>query len=137
LIPVKVFELVAQTNFQKIGSDVAVNGGVFKNYFLKLVRKLDKSNLRYFIWGHFGNSHLHLNLVPRNELENEPAASIFDEHIREAISLGGTYSAEHGTGKLKRKYLELMYGKEIVDKMKEIKLKFDPKNLLGRGNLFF
>jgi D-lactate dehydrogenase (cytochrome) len=137
LIPVKVFELVAQTNFQKIGSDVAVNGGVFKNYFLKLVQRLDKSNLRYFIWGHFGNSHLHLNLVPRNELENELAASIFDEHIREAISLGGTYSAEHGTGKLKRKYLELMYGKEIVDKMKEIKLKFDPKNLLGRGNLFF
>ncbi|MGB9772242.1 MAG: FAD-binding oxidoreductase [Candidatus Kapaibacteriota bacterium] len=137
LIPVRVFELVAKTNYHKIGSDVAVNDYVFSRYLSKLVKLLEDSHLQYFIWGHFGNSHLHLNLVPRNEKENELALKIYDDHILEAISLGGTYSAEHGTGKLKRKYLELMYGREVVEKMREIKLKFDPKNLLGRGTLFF
>lgn len=137
MVPTRVFELVARTNYHKIGSDVAVNDFVFPNYYLKLVKLLDESNLQYFIWGHFGNSHLHLNLIPRNEKENELAQKIYEAHIVEAISLGGTYSAEHGTGKLKRKYLELVYGKANVEKMKEIKLKFDPKNLLGRGNLFF
>lgn len=136
LIPTRVFELVSQTNYHKIGSDVAVNDGIFKNFYLLLEKKLVKSNLQYFIWGHFGNSHLHLNIVPRNEKENLLAKEIYDWHIAEAITFGGTYSAEHGTGKLKRNFLEMMYGTEIVQQMKEIKLKFDPKNLLGRGNLF-
>jgi FAD/FMN-containing dehydrogenase len=78
-----------------------------------------------------------LNIIPRNEQESQLAEKIFDEHIAEAITLGGTYSAEHGTGKLKRKYFQMMFGSEIVQKMKEIKLKFDPKNLLNRGVLFF
>lgn len=137
LVPVRVFERVAETNFKKIGSDVAVNDGVFKNYYQKLVKMLDETSLQYFIWGHFGNSHIHLNLVPRTESENELAQKIYDWHVAEAIALGGTYSAEHGTGKLKKKYLEMMYGRNNVEKMKEIKLKFDPKDLLGRGNLFF
>lgn len=136
LIPVRVFELVSKSNYQKIGSDVAVNDWVFKNYFLQVLSKLEHSNLQYFIWGHFGNSHIHLNLIPRNQEEEALAREIFDWHIQTALQLGGTYSAEHGTGKLKRKYLEMMYGKDIVDKMKKIKLAFDPKNLLGQGNLF-
>jgi len=136
-IPVKVFEMLSQSQFQKIGSDVATNDAVFRNYYFKLLRSLENSGLVYFIWGHFGNSHLHLNIIPRNEQENQLAEKIFDEHIAEAIMLGGTYSAEHGTGKLKRKYFQMMFGSEIVQKMKEIKLKFDPKNLLNRGVLFF
>jgi D-lactate dehydrogenase (cytochrome) len=129
--------MLSQSQFQKIGSDVATNDTVFRNYYFKLLRGLENSGLVYFIWGHFGNSHLHLNIIPRNEQENQLAEKIFDEHIAEAIMLGGTYSAEHGTGKLKRKYFQMMFGSEIVQKMKEIKLKFDPKNLLNRGVLFF
>lgn len=136
-IPTRVFELVAKTKYHKIGSDVAVHDGIFKNFYLLLENRLQNSNLQYFVWGHFGNSHLHLNIVPRNEDENRLAKEIYDWHILEAITLGGTYSAEHGTGKLKRKYLEMMYGTEIVEKMKQIKLAFDPKNLLGKGNFFF
>ncbi|MFN3306868.1 MAG: FAD-binding oxidoreductase [Candidatus Kapaibacteriota bacterium] len=137
LIPVRVFEIVSKTNYQKIGSDVAVNDWVFKNYFHQVLSKLEKSNLQYFIWGHFGNSHIHLNIIPRNHCEDSLARKIFDWHVQTAIQLGGTYSAEHGTGKLKRKYLEWMYGKDLVEKMKNIKLAFDPKNLIGRGTLFF
>ena len=136
-IPLKVFEMLSKTQFQKIGSDVATNDAVFRNYYFKLLRSLENSGLEYFIWGHFGNSHFHLNILPRNERENQQAEKIFDQHIAEAINLGGTYSAEHGTGKLKRKYFEMMFGSDNVQKMKEIKLKFDPKNLLNRGNLFF
>ncbi len=137
LIPLRVFEIVSKSNYQKIGSDVAVNDWVFKNYYLQLLSKLGQSGLQYFIWGHFGNSHIHLNIIPRNHTEDSLAREIFDWHVQTAIQLGGTYSAEHGTGKLKRKYLELMYGKDIVDKMKNIKLAFDPKNLIGRGTMFF
>lgn len=137
LIPIKVFELLSKSPFTKIGSDVATHDGVFRNFYLKWAKQLEKSGLKHFIWGHFGNSHLHLNVVPTNGKEDNLAEKILDEHISEALILGGTYSAEHGTGKLKRKYFQMMFGEGNVQKMKEIKLKFDPKNLLNRGNLFF
>ncbi|MCX7879185.1 MAG: FAD-binding oxidoreductase [Ignavibacteria bacterium] len=135
-IPLKVFEIVAKSKFSKIGSDVSVPNQYFRNFYFEILDRLESSNLQYFIWGHFGNSHIHLNIIPETELENTLAKQIYDEHIEKAINIGGTYSAEHGTGKLKKKYLEKMYGKRIVEEMKRIKKIFDPKDLIGRGNLF-
>ncbi|MGQ9819858.1 MAG: FAD-binding oxidoreductase [Candidatus Kapaibacteriales bacterium] len=136
-IPQRVFELVARSKYQKVGSDVSVPDSMFKNYYLSLVETLYKSEIQFFIWGHIGNSHIHANLIPTNEEQNQLANEIYDDIVHRAIQLGGTFSAEHGTGKLKRKYLEMMYGSEVVAQMKKIKLLFDPKNLVGRGNLFF
>jgi D-lactate dehydrogenase (cytochrome) len=48
----------------------------------------------------------------------------------------GTVSAEHGIGKLKKPFLEMMYGKEIVKQFAAIKRVFDPDFILNCGNLF-
>lgn len=136
-IPQRVFELVARSDYQKVGSDVSVPDSLFKNYYLKLVETLHQSEIQFFVWGHIGNSHIHANLIPTTEEQNHLANKVYDESVQKAIELGGTFSAEHGTGKLKRKYLEMMYGAEVVSQMRQIKLLFDPKNLVGRGNLFF
>jgi D-lactate dehydrogenase (cytochrome) len=50
--------------------------------------------------------------------------------------LGGTISAEHGIGKLKREYLRELYGEEQLRAMASLKLAFDPVGILGRGNIF-
>jgi D-lactate dehydrogenase (cytochrome) len=50
--------------------------------------------------------------------------------------LGGTVSAEHGIGKLKRKYLDAMMGERYLNEMAELKRAFDPNGILGRGNMF-
>lgn len=136
-IPLRVFEIVARSRFNKIGSDTAVPDSCFRKYYTDFINDLDNSGIQYFIWGHIGNSHLHANLVPQNERENEFANKLYDKHVGVAIESGGTFSAEHGTGKLKRRYLEMLYGKETVAIMKSIKLLFDPKNLVGKGIMFF
>lgn len=56
--------------------------------------------------------------------------------MQKAIDLGGTVSAEHGIGKIKKKYLQQMIGVTGIESMKKIKNVLDPKNLLGKGNLF-
>ena len=50
--------------------------------------------------------------------------------------LGGTVSAEHGIGKLKRKYLAVMMGERYLNEMALIKRILDPNGILGRGNVF-
>jgi D-lactate dehydrogenase (cytochrome) len=136
-LPLRVFEIVARSRFNKIGSDTAVPDESFRKYYTDFINDLNNSGIQYFIWGHIGNSHLHANLVPQNEEESELASRLYDKHVGIAIELGGTFSAEHGTGKLKRKYLEMLYGKETVAIMKGIKLLFDPKNLVGKDIMFF
>jgi D-lactate dehydrogenase (cytochrome) len=50
--------------------------------------------------------------------------------------LGGCVSAEHGIGKLKAKYLNAMMGERYLNEMADLKRAFDPKGILGRGNIF-
>ena len=50
--------------------------------------------------------------------------------------LDGCVSAEHGIGKLKAKYLNVMLGERYINEMIELKRAFDPNGILGRGNMF-
>ena len=52
------------------------------------------------------------------------------------VKVGGTISAEHGIGKLKRDYLRELYGEDHLKEMAALKRAFDPAGILGRGNIF-
>ena len=52
------------------------------------------------------------------------------------VSLGGTVTAEHGIGKVKHPFLEVMLGKEGIEELRKFKLSLDPSNILGRDNMF-
>jgi D-lactate dehydrogenase (cytochrome) len=58
------------------------------------------------------------------------------QFLKYAASVGGTLSAEHGVGKLKREYLRLFYSYEQLREMAALKLALDPTGILGRGNIF-
>jgi D-lactate dehydrogenase (cytochrome) len=75
-------------------------------------------------------------MLPKNDAEAEKARHIYGRCVAQAIMLGGTVSAEHGIGKLKRKYLDAMMGERYLNEMAEIKRAFDPNGILGRGNMF-
>ncbi len=128
--------------FKKIGSiKIAIDASVPQEKFAQLYnfyKKIQKENLNLqtVIFGHIGENHLHFNLFPRNELQKELAEKIYVESIKKAVSLGGSGFAEHGVGKTKNKYLELMYGKEGVLEMAKIKKVFDPQCILSLDNIF-
>ncbi len=133
----KVNEYISRNNLRKLGTDVAVPDSEMISFYQYLISKMKKSEFAYVLYGHLGNSHFHLNILPKNEKEFLTGKDIYKAICLRAIELKGTVSAEHGIGKIKREYLIDMYGETIVNQMKEIKLKFDSKNLLNRGNLFF
>ena len=49
--------------------------------------------------------------------------------------MGGTVGAEHGLGKRKAHLLSIQYGCQAIDAMRAVKRRFDPRLLLGQGNL--
>jgi D-lactate dehydrogenase (cytochrome) len=56
--------------------------------------------------------------------------------VERAVSMRGTVSAEHGIGKTRHRYLEMMYGVNGVAEMARIKKTFDPSCILGIDNIF-
>ena len=135
-LPLAVNEHIARHQQRKVGTDMAVPDENFAAFLLYYKQILDASGLEYVIFGHIGDCHLHANMLPRDAAEAEKARHIYGRCVAQAIMLGGTVSAEHGIGKLKRKYLSAMLGERYLNEMADIKRAFDPKGILGRGNIF-
>ena len=135
-LPEKVNEYISKNNLRKLGTDVAVPHDKFEELYFYSKNEVKKENIRYVIFGHFGNSHMHLNMLPKDQKEYETGESIYKKICIKSIELGGTVSAEHGIGKIKTKYLLEMYGKDNLKKMLTVKKILDPNFILGKGNIF-
>ncbi len=131
----KVTEYLARENVRKVGTDTAVPGESFVDYYKYMTNLVSQNGLDYVCYGHAGNSHLHLNMLPKDEGEYNKAKSLYGEICAKAIELKGTISAEHGIGKLKRNYLSLMYSDDHIKQMSQIKKQLDPALILGIGNM--
>jgi D-lactate dehydrogenase (cytochrome) len=132
----KISEYISQNNLKKLGTDVAVPDEKFEELYYYGKNEVEKENLPYVVYGHFGNSHIHLNMLPKSEDLYAKGKEIYKKICMKAVELGGTISAEHGIGKLKTEYLVLMYGEENIRKMADVKKNLDPNMILGSGNIF-
>ncbi len=87
-------------------------------------------------FGHVGNGHPHYNLIVRDAAEAAVAHELVGRMCAEACAVGGTISAEHGVGKVKRNYVHHRFGELELAAMKAVKGVFDPASILAPGNLF-
>ncbi|MBD3421003.1 MAG: FAD-binding protein [Chitinivibrionales bacterium] len=120
----------------KLGSDMAVPDDKLEWVMDMYSRGLAQMGLDSAIFGHIGDNHVHVNILPNTMQEYEHGKALFLEWARKIVPAGGTVSAEHGIGKLKRTLLEIMYGRHKIEQMKQLKLLFDPAGLLNTGNVF-
>lgn len=135
-LPVLVNEWLARHHQRKVSTDMAVPDAEFPAMLKFYKDELRSSRLQYVIFGHIGDNHVHVNIMPRDEAEAERARSLYAQFVRRAVADGGTISAEHGIGKLKRDYLRVLYGEEHLREMAALKRALDPACILGRGNIF-
>ncbi|NNE67180.1 MAG: FAD-binding oxidoreductase [Pyrinomonadaceae bacterium] len=135
-LPVAVNEKIVKFAQRKVGTDMAVPDEKFPSFLNFYNKILSESGLDHVIFGHIGDNHLHANIIPKNEEEAVAARHIYGRCVAQALMAGGTVSAEHGIGKLKSKYLYVMYGERFIHEMAELKKSFDVKNILNRGNMF-
>lgn len=120
----------------KLGTDMAVPDTELDNLLAMYHAGLKSTGLEHVIFGHIGNNHLHVNILPRSLAEYDCGKKLTLEWARTVIAAGGTVSAEHGIGKLKASLLAEMFGKQGIAEMRALKRTFDPAGILNQGNLF-
>ena len=62
--------------------------------------------------------------------------AVVEATLRDVIARGGTVAAEHGIGKLKKRWLPLQLGERQLAVMRSLKQALDPQGLLAPGNLW-
>jgi D-lactate dehydrogenase (cytochrome) len=135
-LPVMVNEWLARRGQRKVSTDAAVPDEHFTALLDFYRERLRATRLAHVIFGHAGDNHVHVNILPRDPVEAAAARELYGRFIARAVELGGTISAEHGVGKLKREYLRVLYGEQHLREMAALKRAFDPAAVLGRGNIF-
>jgi len=135
-LPVLMNEWFAHYRQRKVSTDMAVPDDAFPGLFRLYQDTLRESGLRYTIFGHIGDNHVHVNILPRDDTEGERARDLYVHFLKHAAAVGGTLSAEHGVGKLKREYLRLFYSDDQLRALASVKRALDPNGILGRGNIF-
>ena len=91
-------------------------------------------------FGHLGDNNIHFNMVLPNIEDLNSYIKIRDEiylYINDLVqSYGGSFSAEHGIGQIKKDSLLKYKTSSEIEIMKNIKKIFDPKNILNDGKIF-
>ncbi len=125
-----------EPSIAKLGTDFAVPDAELRPVFELYRDGLAQAGLDHVKFGHVGDNHVHVNLLPRDAAEYESGRALVLSWARAAVAMGGTVSAEHGIGKLKTELMAVMAGAEGLAAMRALKALFDPEGRLNPGTLF-
>ncbi|WP_405229985.1 FAD-binding oxidoreductase [Lentisalinibacter sediminis] len=121
--------------------DVSVTIDRIPEYLAEAPKRIAEiAECRYSIYGHIGDGNLHYNLLaPADEdaeaFKREHGARLSKCVHDLAAELGGSFSAEHGVGKLKKGELATYKDPEALEAMRAIKAALDPKGLMNPGKV--
>jgi len=124
-----------------IKHDIAVPVSRVPEFFSKadtIIHRL-LPDARIMGYGHLGDGNIHYNITQPLGMEKQAFLAQWDA-INDAVyavvmALGGSISAEHGIGRLKRKYMPLIKSPVELDMMRGLKRMLDPKGILNPGKL--
>ena len=110
----------------------------------KFIRQTDNALMKAFPaqiinFGHIGDNNLHYNVSIKTSSkfnEEEILKNVNDIVYSNITNLGGSISAEHGIGQLRKKDLKKFKSKFELEQMRSIKKIFDPFGIFNPGKVF-
>jgi len=117
-----------------VREDVAVPVGEVDRLIAELRTIARSEQVPVFLYGHLGEGSLHPNYAvdPTTPKAERIRAAV----LHAARTLGGTISAEHGIGVLKRGFLADELGEAAVELLRALKRACDPDGILNPGKLY-
>ncbi|QYA27232.1 FAD-binding protein [Gramella sp. MT6] len=117
--------------------DTAVALPVLADYisdFSKIMKSYDQQAVYY---AHAGAGEIHLR--PILNLKKSPDVKLFRSITKDVAELvkryNGSLSGEHGDGRVRAEFIELMFGRHIYELLKAVKYVFDPQNIFNPGKI--
>jgi len=124
-----------------IKNDVAVPVSAVPEFLERAIRAVEEAcpGIRAVPFGHLGDGNIHFNLTQPEGADKGDYMARWDELTgvvnTVALDLGGTISAEHGVGRIKRDLLPGVLPAVELELMRGIKTLIDPKGILNPGKL--
>ncbi|MBV7276336.1 FAD-binding oxidoreductase [Clostridium sp. PL3] len=107
--------------------------------FIKYTDELQKQfDIRIRSFGHAGDGNLHVYALKDDMTQDQwekKLSDVFECMYKKSVELNGLVSGEHGIGYAKKPYLFEQYGDDYMELLRNIKLAFDPKNILNPGKV--
>ena len=123
-------------------NDVSVRIGALPAFLAETTALLEKEYPHFdVVWfGHIGDGNLHINVLKPADME-QPEFVRQCERVTELLSdalqaHGGSISAEHGIGLVKKKYLDGTRSAAEIGLMRGIRHVFDPNGIMNPGKVF-
>jgi D-lactate dehydrogenase len=118
----------------RVREDVAVPLRRLDDLFREVDRIAERYSVELYVYGHLGDGNLHPNFVV--DPSTDRARAIRTDLLGAAKRLGGTVSAEHGIGSIKRAHLALELAPTEIEMLRAVRSFCDPDGILNPGKLY-
>lgn len=125
--------------------DISLPIASMEHYIAELEPALIKRwpDLKFYSFGHLADGNLHLHISPQDQsaADNPTKLAQLHHEVNQLVyqpltTLGGSVSAEHGIGKIKKDYLSLCKSTTEIAIMRQLKQALDPNGVLNSGKIF-
>jgi FAD/FMN-containing dehydrogenase len=131
----RIRESIPEAQFTNVKHDISVAVSRTPEFIERTGRALAKAfpGVQPYVFGHVGDGNLHYNVGPEQLLAQREAVS---RVVYDAVdALGGSISAEHGLGQLKREAIRGHKPAIELELMRALKRALDPAGLMNPGKV--
>ena len=118
--------------------DIAVPRRRLADAVYRIAAIAREEGVRIFVFGHAGDGNLHPIIVTERGGANDPvpaeAAAAAERIFALALEFGGTITAEHGVGRLKKTWARRELGADVHALQVRLKEALDPRGILNPGS---
>jgi FAD/FMN-containing dehydrogenase len=131
----RIRESIPEAQFANVKHDISLPISRIPDFIDRAERELKASDARceIYCFGHVGDGNLHYNVGPQELLASRGEINriVYDAVER----LGGSISAEHGLGQLKREAIVRHKPRLELELMRKLKAALDPQGLMNPGKV--
>lgn len=113
--------------------DMVVPRDLIPEYLRRVQRIAEELSSKVFGCGHAGDGNIHFSVYEPDEIKR---SALLQAIYEMGMSLGGAISGEHGIGRAKKRYYQLLEAPEKLALQRRIKAAFDPAGILNPGVIF-
>ena len=131
----RIRETIPEAQFSNVKHDISIPVSRIPEFIERADPALAAAfpGVQPFTFGHVGDGNLHYNIGPAALIAQRPAVNriVYDT----VAALGGSISAEHGLGQLKREEIRRHKSELEMELMAAVKRAIDPKGVMNPGKV--